>query len=299
MGPDDLPIALMIALFGGVLLWWWRTARRNDRLLESGGEAAVKAAMDGPPPQDSADDLAGAKLHTWPHLLRVELLGAMALLAFLGVWTILVDAPLEQLADPARTPNPSKAPWYFLGLQELLVYFDPWIAGVVLPLMIIFGLCAIPYLDPNPSGVGYYSWRGRRVALSVFLFGLVGLWLPLIVIGTFFRGPGWGWFWPWERWDAEAVADHPSRNLADLVGVSSPLAATIGGSVVLCAFFALGFGLAFSSRARATQAFRKMGPARVAIATFLALSMLGLPIKIALRLLFDVKYVLVTPWFNV
>ena len=298
--PDNLPIVLMVVGFGGLLAWWWRTARRNDRLLADGGEEALIADMNGPPPPGGKDeDLPGGKVHTWPHLLRIELFGAMAIMAFLGVWSILIDAPLEQMADASRTPNPSKAPWYFLGLQEMLVYFDPWIAGVVLPLLIIFGLCAIPYLDPNPAGVGYYSWRPRRWALGTFLFGLCGLWLPLIVVGTFFRGPGWGWFWPWEVWDAGAVADHPTRNLAALVGVRSAAGAIVFGAAALAAWFGAGFAFVYSRRARASALYRSMGAVRVGIAAFLALAMLGLPLKMALRLLLDVKYVFASPWFNV
>ena len=298
--PDNLPIVLMVFGFGALLAWWWRQARRNDRLLADGGEDAVLADMSGPPPPGGKDeDLPGNKVHTWPHLLRIELLGAMAIMAFLGVWSILIDAPLEQMADPSRTPNPSKAPWYFLGLQEMLVYFDPWIAGVVLPLLIIFGLCAIPYIDPNPAGVGYYSWRHRRWALGTFLFGLFGLWLPLIVVGTFFRGPGWGWFWPWEVWDAAAVADHTTRNWPALFGVTSPVAAMVCGAATLAAWFGGGFALAFCRTARASRLYRSMGAVRVATATFLALAMVGLPIKMALRLLLDVKYVFASPWFNI
>jgi hypothetical protein len=298
--PDNLPIVLMVLGFGGLLGWWWRTARRHDRLLAQGGEDAVKADMDGPPPPGGpAEDLPGAKVHTWPHLLRIELLAAMAVMAFLGVWTIVVDAPLEQIADAGRTPNPSKAPWYFLGLQEMLVYFDPWIAGVVLPTLIIVGLCAIPYLDPNPAGSGYYCFRPRRLAITTFCLGFFGLWLPLIVVGTFFRGPGWGWFWPWEVWDAAAVIDRPTRDWPALFGITSPGAATAFGAITLVLYFAVGLAAAYSRRARASAFFRRLGPVRVGLLVFLALAMLGLPIKMALRLLLDVKYVLASSWFNV
>ncbi|TMA38150.1 MAG: cytochrome C, partial [Deltaproteobacteria bacterium] len=87
------------------------------------------------------------KIHTWPHLVRNEFLIACGVMILLIVWSLLVDAPLEEPANPTRTPNPSKAPWYFLGLQEMLVFFDPWHAGVVLPTFIILGLMVIPYLD--------------------------------------------------------------------------------------------------------------------------------------------------------
>ena len=91
--------------------------------------------------------------------------------------------------------NPSKAPWYFLGLQEMLVYFDPWIAGVVMPSIIMVGLMVFPYVDSNPLGNGYYTLKQRRFAVGMFGWGFL-MWILLIVIGTFIRGPGWIWFWP-------------------------------------------------------------------------------------------------------
>ena len=101
------------------------------------------------------------KLHTWPFLVRNEFLMSLLVIIVLTVWSLLLNAPLEQPSNPTRTPNPSKAPWYFLGLQEMLVFFDPWYAGVVLPSFIIVGLMLIPYLDINPKGNGYYTLRER------------------------------------------------------------------------------------------------------------------------------------------
>ena len=97
------------------------------------------------------------KLHVWPYLVRLEFLCALVVIIALTVWSIVIDAPLEEAANPTKTPNPSKAPWYFLGLQDILVYFDPWFAGVVAPVLIIVGLMLIPYLDVNPKGNGYYT----------------------------------------------------------------------------------------------------------------------------------------------
>src|SRR5437879_11237033 len=107
-----------------------------------------------------------------------------------------VDAPMEEPANPTKTPNPSKAPWYFLGLQEMLVYFDPWIAGVLLPTLIIVGLMVIPYIDINPKGNGYYTWSERNFAIGVFLTGVLGMCVVVITIGVFFRGTGWKLFIP-------------------------------------------------------------------------------------------------------
>src|SRR5438067_10922273 len=109
----------------------------------------------------------------------------------LVVWAVVLKAPLEQPASSARIPNPSKAPWYFLGLQEMLVYFDPWMAGVVLPTMIINGLIALPYIDLSQKGNGYFTFTQRKFAVSTFLFGFVVLWVVLIVLATFLRGPTW------------------------------------------------------------------------------------------------------------
>src|SRR5574341_1765369 len=130
------------------------------------------------------------RVHVWPFLVRNEWICTLIVMVLVTVWSIVINAPLEEPANPANTPNPSKAPWYFLGLQDMLVYFDPWIAGVVLPTMIIIGLMMIPYLDPNPNGIGVYGFRHRPYTLSVFLFGFF-LWVGLILIGQYFRGPGW------------------------------------------------------------------------------------------------------------
>ena len=101
------------------------------------------------------------KLHTWPFLVRNEFLMSLLVLAVLTIWSLTINAPLEEPSNPTRTPNPSKAPWYFLGLQEMLVFFDPWYAGVVLPSFIIVGLMLVPYLDINPKGNGYYTFKER------------------------------------------------------------------------------------------------------------------------------------------
>src|SRR6184192_1616063 len=141
------------------------------------------------------------KIHTWPHLVRNEFLISIGIILLLIVWSLVVDAPLEEPANPTKTPNPSKAPWYFLGLQEILVYFDPWFAGVVLPSLIIVGLMVIPYIDINPKGNGYYCFKERWFAISVYLFGFLVMWVSLVIMGTFLRGPGWYFFWPWQYWD--------------------------------------------------------------------------------------------------
>ncbi|MGF1508584.1 MAG: cytochrome C [Myxococcota bacterium] len=295
--PDNIAALLLLPIFLGVFLWWWRQAARNDARIESGGLEALADTMRGPvPPAQRAlgfDDR--ERVHTWPYLLRVELVVSLACMTILTVWSICIDAPLEQEADPNRTPNPSKAPWYFVGLQEMLVYFDPWIAGVVLPLLIIVGLAAIPYLDPNPEGSGYYCWKSRRIALSLFWLGFA-LWLVLIVVGTFFRGPGWNWFWPWETWDPHRHGIGARRDWVDLFGMTDPWLRFIGGGLTILSYYALG-GLLWW-RLRKTPEGRAMGRGRFFVAAFLALTMGGLVLKMMLRLGLGVQYVWVTPWFS-
>ena len=142
----------------------------------------------------------------------------MFVMVVLVLWALLIDAPLEAPANPTRTPNPSKAPWYFLGLQEMLVYFDPWNAGVVMPSLIIVGLMVIPFIDINPKGNGYYSFKDRKYEILTFFLGFHVLWVSMIIIGTFFRGPGWNLFWPWQRWDPHKVVALTNVDLPYLVG---------------------------------------------------------------------------------
>ena len=159
------------------------------------------------------------KVHVWPYLVRLEFLCAIFVIVGLTVWSIIIDAPLEEAANPTKTPNPSKAPWYFLGLQDILVYFDPWFAGVVAPVLIIVGLMLIPYLDMNPKGNGYYTYHERKVAIWVYAFGFLVLWLALIIMGVFLRGPGWNLFMPWQYWDPHKVVALVSVDLPYAFGV--------------------------------------------------------------------------------
>ena len=131
----------------------------------------------------------------WPHLLFRELLVLLLVLVVVHVAAIAVDAPLEEIADAARTPNPAKAPWYFLGLQEL-VHYGAVLGGVVVPAVMVLALVVLPYVDTRPDGVGVWFARERRLANTVF--GVVALAVfVLTVVGTFFRGPNWAWVWPW------------------------------------------------------------------------------------------------------
>ena len=284
--PDNVPIVLMLLL---IVYYTWLAmsrARRNDR-------------------QDVSEEARqGDKVQVWPYLVKVEFLAALLVMAILTVWSITLNAPLEEPANPSLTPNPSKAPWYFLGLQEILVYFDPWIAGVTIPTLIILGLCAIPYIDINPRGNGYYTFKERKFAILTFCFGFLVLWVSLIVLGTFFRGPGWNLFMPWEEWDTHRVVALTNIDWTELFGVPTrrvddslnPLAMLIGSATIL-GWFSLG-GLYYLWQ-RNSDAVKKLGPLRYAIVAALFLIMMALPIKILLRLALNVKYILVTPWFNI
>jgi hypothetical protein len=132
------------------------------------------------------------KVHTWPHLLAAEFVAALACTAFLFFFSIFVNAPLLQLANPNQTPNPSKAPWYFLGLQELLTMFHPMVAGVTVPGIALFALILAPYIDKNPS----IKPEDRKFATSIMTVHLM-FWAVLVMIGSFFRGPGFNFVFPW------------------------------------------------------------------------------------------------------
>ena len=133
------------------------------------------------------------KVHVWPHLLVVEFAAALFITAFSTVFSIFVNAPLLELANFNETPNPSKAPWYFLGLQELLTMFHPMVAGVTIPGIGIFLLIFAPYIDKNPS----HKPEDRKFAISLMTIHLM-FWAVLVMIGSFFRGPGFNFVFPWE-----------------------------------------------------------------------------------------------------
>jgi menaquinol-cytochrome c reductase cytochrome b/c subunit len=149
-------------------------------VVKSGSIQEVKAA-----PVD--------KVHTWPHLLAGEFVASLLCTAFTFVFSIFVNAPLLQLANANQTPNPSKAPWYFLGLQELLTMFHPMIAGVTIPGVGIIVLIFAPYIDKNPSN----KPEDRKFATALMTVHLM-FWAVLVIIGSFFRGPGFNFTLPWK-----------------------------------------------------------------------------------------------------
>ncbi|NQY91190.1 MAG: cytochrome C [Deltaproteobacteria bacterium] len=263
-------------------------------LQVSDGERVEKTLLRAKGPGDD-------KIHTWPHLVRAEFLCFLAVLAFMLVWSLLVDAPLEQPAAPTRTPNPSKAPWYFLGLQEILVFFDPWHAGVVLPSFIIVGLMVLPFIDINPKGNGYFCYADRKWEILTFFGGFHFLWIVLIVVGTFLRGPGWNWFWPWEVWDSHKVVAMSNVDLPYLFGFRDYTLSALFGLAVVGGYFVIGTALMYwlIVRAKGREFMERWGMARFGLTSFLFLNMIAVVIKLVMRMGFNIKYIMVTPWINI
>jgi quinol-cytochrome oxidoreductase complex cytochrome b subunit len=135
------------------------------------------------------------EVFAWPHLLYREALVALAVVIVLHLVSLIFMAPLEELADPTRTPNPAKAPWYFLGLQEL-VHYSALIGGVVVPSLLVVVLLVLPYVDRDPRGAGRWFAPERRVANAIFTVAVL-VFAAFTVVGTLFRGPNWAWVWPW------------------------------------------------------------------------------------------------------
>jgi hypothetical protein len=294
--PDNVPIVAMLFLVG-YFLWlsMYQAYENDDRIAR--GEAPNEAS------NGEAD-----KTWVWPDLVYTELLCMIIGMIILVVWGLAFQAPIEEPANPARTPNPSKAPWYFLGLQEMLVYYDPWLAGVVFPSLIIVGLMAIPYIDTNPKGNGYYTFRERRVEISLFLFGFLILWVLLVILGTFLRGPNWNFFGPYEFWDLHKLEALVNVNLSEVIWVKlfhwnisgMPMLLREMPGILICLFY-IGVLPGILAKKGLKKYYDKMGPWRYAIFVMLLLSMMALPIKMLLRWLFNLKYIVALPeiFFNI
>jgi hypothetical protein len=299
--PDNVPILLLMVMIPFYTWYGLRQAFANDRLIAQ-LEADPQMAKTHHRKTQPFKQGWAKEVHVWPYLLRIEFLATVIVTAILMVWSIALNAPLEEPANPTLTMNPSKAPWYFLGLQEMLVYFDPWIAGVVMPTLIIVGLIAIPYIDENPLGNGYYTYKQRKWAIWAFIFGFIVLWCAMVVIGTLIRGPGWMWFWPGQTWDHNKLVFEINRDLHEIFGITDRLAAGIFGFAVVALFVtAAAYGI--HRLLTATEFNRKildrMSATQYLVLQMLLIIMLALPVKIVARLVFRIKYVWVTPWFNV
>jgi hypothetical protein len=297
--PDNVPIVGMVFLLG---FFTW--------LATSQAVANDERAKQGLPPLEKLDN---EKVLVWPDLVYTELICMIALTAFLLVWGIALQAPLEEPASNVKTPNPSKAPWYFLGLQEMLVYYDPWMAGVLLPSLIIFGLMAIPFLDFNKKGNGYYTIAERKFSYLIFQFGFLEMWVTLIILGTFFRGPNWNIFGPFEYWDPHKVLALNNVDLSQyfwVLGVGQGLPKAPPGSglwteigwIVYREWLGIALLLAYFVALPPIMAvtvfrkfFAKMGFIRFMLMSNLLLLMAALPLKMVLRWTLNLKYIVSIP----
>jgi len=292
--PDNVPIVGMLFLIPFFTWFSLREAVRNDRRIAEGKPLIER--------EETAD-----KVLTWPDLVYTELICMVVLTVVLIGWSILLKAPIEEPANPSSSPNPSKAPWYFLGLQEMLVYFDPWLAGVVFPGLIIVGLMAIPYIDTNPKGNGYFTLKERKWEILVFLFGFLILWILLVILGTFLRGPNWNFSGPYEFWDVHKLEALVNVNLSEYIWVkalgmglpSNPLIREGFGFLIILAYFLV--IPTVLARKWFKGFYNTLGPARYHVMVFLLLCMAALPIKMLLRWLFNLKYIVGIPeyFFNI
>jgi len=299
--PDNVPIVGLVFLLG---FFTWLAASRavaNDERARQGLEPLEK--------------LGNEKILVWPDLVYTELICMVALTALLFVWGIALQAPLEEPASSVKTPNPSKAPWYFLGLQEMLVYYDPWMAGVVLPSVVIVGLMAIPFIDFNKQGNGYYTIEQRKFSYIMFQIGFLELWVVLIVMGTFLRGPNWNFFGPFEYWDPHKVDAQTNLQFSEILWLhilqmSPPKPPPDSGTLTV-----LGYALFREAPGiiavlayfivmppvMAVTIFRKffvrMGFIRYMVLANLLLLMMALPIKMVLRWTINLKYFINIPEF--
>ena len=301
--PDNVPIVAMLYIVSFFTWLYFKRAVDNDRRRAEGRPLFEQEDND--------------TVLVWPDLVYIELICMVLLIAVLVAWGVMLQAPLEEPASSVKTPNPSKAPWYFLGLQEMLVYFDPWLAGVVFPTVMVVGLMAIPYIDFNKLGNGYYTFKERKFAVLTFLFGFLPLWVATIVLGTFLRGPNWNFFGIFEFWDVHKLEVLSNRNLSqyfweDLLGTSMPAAVDgaaalwngagyilvreAPGFLVLAVYF-----LALPPLLAATvfrKFFFRMGFVRYMVFVMLVLMMASLPLKMILRWTINLKYIVSIPeWF--
>jgi hypothetical protein len=292
---DNVPIVILIFSVGFFTWLGLRKAVINDERIEKGL----------PPVEKLEDD----KVLVWPDLVYTELICMIIATFVLVIWSVVLKAPLEQPATSAKAPNPSKAPWYFLGLQEMLVYYDPWMAGVVLPTMIIVGLVAMPYIDFNQKGNGYYTFAQRKFAMVTFLFGFVVLWVTLIVLGTFLRGPNWNFFGPFEYWDAHKVVPLNNVMLSDYIWLDMMgkvfeegkgwFLRELPGIILVVLYMAALPPLLAKTCMR--DFYVKMGFVRFFVLVTLIQFMACLPIKMILRWAINLKYIVYIPeyFFNI
>jgi hypothetical protein len=320
--PDNVPIVILLVAISFLTWLSFYKGVQNDIRIENGEQP-----LEGTPENRE-------KVWSWPNLVYTELFVIILGTAALITWSILLKAPLEEPANPTWAPNPAKAPWYFLGLQEMLVYFDPWMAGVILPVMIVVGLIGIPYMDPNPKGNGYYTFKERALAITMFNFGWLVLWMYLIIVGTFLRGPNWTFYGPFEFWDFHKVVSESNVNLSEyfwVLGLGKALPANIfireivgvvlTGIYLIMPFLFININWAKPqgwAKAMTLGTLKlsinqkylrplseglmnlqvKMGMIRFYIMMILILGMASLPVKMFLRWTITLKYIIAMPEFE-
>jgi len=288
--PDNIPISiLIIALSFFTWLTFYKAAINDERIAR--GEGPVEGT-----PENRE------KVWCWPNLVYTELFTIIAGTVFLVVWAIIFKAPLEEPANVTWAPNPAKAPWYFLGLQEMLVYFDPWMAGVVLPGIILVGLILIPYIDTNPKGNGYYTFAERPLAVWMYMFGWLVLWNYLIIVGTFLRGPNWTFYGPFEFWDFHKVVAEYNVNLSELIWIkwlnmNMPTNLVIREifGIILTGLYLVVIPPMVQKSKWGKKIIENVGMIRYYIVIFLFLGMMSLPIKMVLRWTISLKYLIALP----
>ena len=288
--PDDRTLRRFYALhvFGLPMFLGLLTSIHFWRVRKDGFSAPSAVGSLSPTGPKSIDENAVQgiveEVPTWPNLVAREALAVLVVVFIARMWATLQPAPLALMADPSRTPNPLKAPWFLVGFQELAVYFDPWLAELAFPAILFLGLLALPYIDPNPRGIGIYGFSHRAAAISLFMIGYL-LWLVLTLIGVFFRGPYWELVSPLTG----AVWMTAEQSLGSW---SMP---TILGLAFLVVWYAGGI---IFPRKRAPQVFVEQRPFAYTFLMIVVMTGLLIPLKIVLRLVLGLQYFLVTPWFN-
>lgn len=288
--PDNVPIVGLLFLVVFFLWFAMHQAYANDARIAEGKK-----------PNEAED--AKEKILVWPDLVYIEFIALILCSVLLLGWAMALQAPIEEPANPSVSPNPSKAPWYFLGLQEMLVYFDPWLAGVLFPTVILLGLMAIPFIDNNSKGSGYYTFKERQMAVSMFMFLWLVLWVFLISVGTFLRGPNWNFFGPFEYWDSHKLEALTNVNLSEYVYMIM-LKRELPGNILIremWGFAAVGFYFAvvplLLAKTVLKKVFKNLGPLRYSVFVMLLLLTMSLPIKMILRWALNIKYIVAIPEF--
>ncbi len=276
--PDAVALTLLVLLVVSTLVHGLLQSRRRGRR----------------DPRDDDTPAGNPMATTWPALIKKELLAALITLLLISWWAMALVLEVGSPVDPELTPALAKAPWFFIGVQEMLQYFDTWLAGAVLPLLMIFGLAALPYLDTSESD-GDAARRGRPVVLGLTV-ALVLCWLLPMVIGLFFRGEHWIFHPVWLPPPIEVPLPRPLFSLADLLGLGSLGGHLLGGALCLGPFALLPL---FWRRLRQRPWAEQMGGARFHITGALIILLAMVAIKVTLVAALDVRYLWITPWVRI